>query len=318
MRKVLLASTALVALGSVSAMAADVTISGTSENFYKSYDKNGGFTADGANGTSFSVNNDVDFNFTQTTDSGLTMTLAVGLDQGGNMDDEKLSIAGDFGTIRISQDQEGVGDSGIDGGAQVNDESSSLSPGLGKKGTSMSTGSQISYYTPSMNGLSAAVSFEDSGVGDKADITEMRIAYSADMSGTAVSVDYVSSSTDDNGTSTTGVDATSMGISIAQGAFAFSGNVATKSDNNATYDYSSTSIGASYTMANGVKIGVYQNNGDDDKNSSYEWEQTAASIDYTIAPGLSTGITLTDSELTNSSGTKTYDDYTVIHLTAKF
>ena len=317
MRKVLLASTALIALGSVSAMAADVTISGTSEGYYKSYDKNGGFSG-GGNGTSLSMTNNVDFNFSQTTDSGLTMTLAVGLSGAGNVDDEKLSISGDFGTIRISNDQEGVGDSAINGGGQTNDETTNLKPGLGKYGTSLATGAMVSYYTPAMNGLSAAVSFADSGTANKADSTEMRVAYSADMSGTAVSVDYVSSSTDDNGTTTSGVDATSMGISIAQGAFAFSGNMATKSDNNATYDYSSTSLGASYTMANGMKIGVYQNNGDDDKDTDYAWEQTAASIDYTIAPGLSTGITLTDSELTDTSGNKTYDDYKVIHLTAKF
>ena len=320
MRKVLLASTALVALGSVSAMAADVTISGTSEGYYKSYDKNGGF-AGAANGTSMSLTNNVDFSFSQTTDSGLTMNLAVGLSGAGNVDDEKLSISGDFGTIRLSNDQEGVGDAAINGGAQTNDETTSLTAGLGKYGTSMATGAMITYYTPSMSGLSAGVSFADAGTATRSDVTEMRVAYTTMMDDTSVTIDYVSSSTDDNGTAgaTSGSDATSMGIAVSMGAMAFSGNVATKSDNSNTYDYQSTSIGASYVLGNGMKVGVYQNNGDNDKDAKYEWEQTAASIDYTIAPGLSTGITLTDTSMkANTTGTKTNDDYTVIHLTAKF
>ena len=63
MRKVLLASTALVALGSASAMAADVTISGNTTWQYESYDKNGGFTGH-LNGTSIDHDSDVDFKFT--------------------------------------------------------------------------------------------------------------------------------------------------------------------------------------------------------------------------------------------------------------
>ena len=70
MRKVLLASTALVALGSASAMAADVTISGNMKCSMSQYDKNDGSLTGAANGSSIDHERDVDFKFSETTDSG--------------------------------------------------------------------------------------------------------------------------------------------------------------------------------------------------------------------------------------------------------
>ena len=318
MRKVLLASTALVALGSVSAMAADVTISGNTTWQYESYTTKSGFTG-AANGTSIDHDSDVDFKFVNTTDSGLTITMAVGLNEGGSQDDQKLTIAGDFGSIRLSNDQEGVGDGAINAGGLVNDETTSLTAGLGKYGTSMSTGTMVTYTAPSMNGLSAAVSFADAGTATRSDVTEMRVAYSTAMDGTTIDIDYVSSSTDDNGTAgaQSGSDATSLGLKIGMGAFTFAANAATKSANNNATDYSSTTVGASYNMGNGMTIGVYQNDGEDDKEATYDYKQTAASITYSIAPGLTAGLTVTDTELTDG-GTTSSDEYTVLELSASF
>jgi len=318
MRKVLLASTALVALGSASAMAADVTISGNTTWQYESYDQNGGFSG-AENGTSIDHDSDVDFKFVNTTDSGLTITMAVGLNEGGSQDDQKLTIAGDFGSIRLSNDQEGVGDGAINAGGLVNDETTSLTAGLGKYGTSMSTGNMVTYTAPSMNGLSAAVSFADAGTATRSDVTEMRVAYSTAMDGTTIDIDYVSSSTDDNGTAgaQSGSDATSIGMKIGMGAVTFAANAATKSLNDNSEDYSSTTVGASYNLGNGMVIGVYQNDGEDDKEATYDYKQTAASITYTIAPGLTAGLTVTDTELTDG-GTTSTDDYTVLELSASF
>ena len=178
MRKVLLASTALVALGSVSAMAADVTFQVTQPGSMSHIDKNDGSLTGAANGTSIDHDSDVDFKFVNTTDSGLTITMAVGLNEGGAQDDQKLTIAGDFGSIRLSNDQEDVGDGAINAGGLVNDETTSLTAGLGKYGTSMSTGTMVTYNMPAMNGLSAGVSFADAGTATRHRLTEMRVAYS--------------------------------------------------------------------------------------------------------------------------------------------
>ena len=68
MRKVLLASTALVALGSVSAMAADITISGGYRFGIGHHDSEK--TADDS---AFASEGDVNIKFSNTTDSGITM-----------------------------------------------------------------------------------------------------------------------------------------------------------------------------------------------------------------------------------------------------
>ena len=83
MRKILLASTALVALTSVSAMAADVTISGSASLIYKNDDKQEATTGgDLASAISMSSETDVNISFSNTTDSGITATLNAGFDEG--------------------------------------------------------------------------------------------------------------------------------------------------------------------------------------------------------------------------------------------
>ena len=74
MRKVLLASTALVALGSVSAMAADISISGSSEMVL---DMGNSATADDSG---LASETDVNIKFSNTSDSGITTSLNYGID----------------------------------------------------------------------------------------------------------------------------------------------------------------------------------------------------------------------------------------------
>ena len=107
MRKVLLASTALVALGSASAMAADVTISGSAEWQYESYSTNTAFTG-GENGSKTDFDQDVNIKFSTVTDTGLTVSMDMGLNEGGGQDDQSLTIAGDFGSIKFETGDDGV------------------------------------------------------------------------------------------------------------------------------------------------------------------------------------------------------------------
>ena len=75
MRKILLATTAIVALSAGSAMAADITISGSFEFGYNDDSTNTGTNAAGAaggqltngDGTSYGVEQDVNINMTSTT-----------------------------------------------------------------------------------------------------------------------------------------------------------------------------------------------------------------------------------------------------------
>ena len=80
MRKILLASTAIVALSAGSAMASDITISGSFEFGYNDDSTNSAATQLTNNdGTAYTVEQDVNINISSTTDSGLTMSMSMGL-----------------------------------------------------------------------------------------------------------------------------------------------------------------------------------------------------------------------------------------------
>jgi len=128
MKRILLATTAIIGLSVSSAMASDITISGSFELGYVNSSQNDAYTdttaqnptgatatvasnslrdfvsAEMKNGSSMYVQSDVNISFSSTTDSGLTMTMNYGLDENGandtaNTDDINFSISGDFGEI---------------------------------------------------------------------------------------------------------------------------------------------------------------------------------------------------------------------------
>ena len=97
MRKILLASTAIVALTSVSAMATDITISGSSSLILadNSTNTNGG--------GSMSAEMDMSVNFSNTMDNGMTAGMGFALHEGsGIYDGLSWTLGGDFGTLKVT------------------------------------------------------------------------------------------------------------------------------------------------------------------------------------------------------------------------
>ena len=315
MRKILLASTALVACGTVAAHAADVSINGTTDWHYITYDNDSNTGAQ--NGSYIDYDMDLDFKFTTTTDSGLSLTMGAGVNEGGSMDDQYLDIAGDFGTIRLSDNLEGLADSAMD--ESVADNTSTLAPGLGMHGSDLNA-KTIMYTLPSMNGLTVKAHHQDAGVSTKGDNTAFLVEYSADVAGGSVKAQYITSSTDDTGASgnTSGTDSDSMGLRVTMNDFQVTASQHTKSNNSNTYDYKNNVIDVKYTGIEGVSVSAFSLSGDDDLNNSYDFTQSAASVTYTIASGLTASVSMTDSEVTDSSGTKTADDSTVLNIKATF
>jgi len=314
MRKILLASTALVAFGTVAANAADVTISGATDWHYINYDNTSNSGAQ--NGSYIDHDSDVDFKFTTTTDNGLTLTFATGLSETGS-DDNNLTIAGDFGSLKLIGDGEGLADSAMD--ETVADNFSTLSPGLGMHGSDLNANT-IMYTLPSMAGLTLKVHHQDAGVSTKGDNTAFLAEYSADISGGSVKAQYISSSTDDTGASGNqgGTDSTSMGLRFSLSDVQVTASQHTKSINTNAYDYKNDVIDVKYTGIEGLSISAFSLSGGDDKNTSYDFNQSAASITYTIASGLTASVTMTDSEVTTSGGVKSNDDATVLNIKATF
>ena len=309
MRKVLLASTALVALTSASAMAADVTISGSYEALYSMVDDDGVTT----DTDSLSSSNDLDFSFSETTDSGISMSYSTGFSS-GSQDDSTLTISADMGTIRITNaDDDAVEGLDIDVDGATAEEGRTTTPAYGG-GFSATAGSSVSYTLPSMmDGLTVAVAMSD-GTGDDKDV-----GYGLSYSGTSGDVSFTvaaASSTADNGTSET--DQSHYGLSVTTGAVTIMAEVNsqdvtghhTAAINSA--DYESTGFGATYAVSDVLTIGGYSRTAETG-TASEKFEETAIGATYTIASGLTASVTSTNSDIDTTT-----DSRVVIGLNASF
>ncbi|MDA0765171.1 MAG: porin, partial [Proteobacteria bacterium] len=111
MRKLLLSTTALASAAVLTAniAVADVSISATTEWKYVST----GSEVTTQDGTKFDNDSEIIFNFSNKTDSGLTIGYTVELDTDAStatpVDESSFSISGGFGKIVLGQN-DGVGD----------------------------------------------------------------------------------------------------------------------------------------------------------------------------------------------------------------
>ena len=239
MRKILLATTAIVAMSAGSAMASDITISGSFELGYVNSSQNDAYTDTATvpstagrtatvagttatdfisqemkNGSSMYVQSDVNINFSSTTDSGLTMKMGYGLDENGandsaNTDDINFSISGDFGEVYATSTADDSAARRLDiEAAYTNDEastshtmaSSGLNSVAGENNAATTSGTIISYFLPSMiDGLSAGLSYSNAGTASKANATEWAAMYSGSASGMSYTIHYAAGSVDANG-----------------------------------------------------------------------------------------------------------------------
>ena len=300
MRKILLASTAIVALSAGSAMASDITISGSFEFGYNDDSVNSAATALTNNdGTSYGVEQDVNINFSSTTDSGLTMSMSMGLHEDGVNDDANASLSGDFGKLSFtSLDDDAVEglDVDVDGATSEEGTAGSDTPtyagGFGGTG-----GTSVSYTLPTlMEGLTIAAASQNADEDD--DSTAMGASYAMTTGGASVKLAVASSTTGANATAD--VTENHYGISITSGAFAVMAESNSKDDGTAA-DFSSTGIGGTYTMG-AMKFGAY-NRTASTGTATQDYSQTAWGVDYTIAAGLTASITQTSTDVSSTIST---------------
>ena len=309
MRKILLASTALVAMTSVSAMAADVTISGSYETLYSMVDDDGVAT----DTDSLSATSDIDFSFSETTDSGMSMTFGTGTSNGA-FDDSNLTIASDIGTIRVSdRDDDAVEGLDVDVDGYTAEEGRTTAPTYGG-GFSATAGASVSYTLPSlMDGLTVAVAMSD-GVGDAKDV-----GYGASYSGTSGDIGFtlaVATATVDNGSQET--DRSHYGLSVSAGALTIGFEVNNQDISGSptaavnTADYDSTGYGVSYAVSDVLTVGGYSRTAETG-TAAQKFEEVAIGGVYTIATGLSASITSTSSDIDTTN-----DSRLVLGLNASF
>ena len=279
MRKVLLASTALFALSSVSAMAADISISGSSEMVL---DMGDSATADDSN---LVMEHDIAITFSNTSDSGISTSMVYGMDDVTNAaDDLIVTISGDFGSLSYtgaaddhaltSMDVEASGTAEENVGA-VSGYTGAL-PGIGTN--------HVTYTFPSIvDGLTVKASAGNTAADGEA------AAYAASYNAGVATIVY------GEVRGHTQVD-THVGVSIPLGAATIM--MAQNSNDEAGSDNSATLIGATYKVSDVLTLGMESDSGEDG-TAANDYNMTSFGATYTIAPGLSASITSAETDADN-------------------
>ena len=300
-------------MSSVSAMAADVTISGSYETLYSMVDDDNVTT----DTDSLSASNDLDVSFSETTDSGISMSYSTGFSSGAQ-DDSTLTIAADFGTIMVTNaDDDAVEGLDVDVDGYTSEEGRTTTPAYGG-GFSATGGTSVSYTLPSlMDGLTVAVAMSD-GVSDA-----KGTGYGLSYSGTSGDISFTvaaASGMVDNGTAET--DQAHYGLSVTAGSITIGAEVnsmdvtgsAVAAENTANYE--STGIGLSYVVSDTLTVGGYTRTAETG-TAAQKFEETAIGAVYTIATGLSASITSTNSSI-DAGTVADGDSRLVIGLNASF
>jgi hypothetical protein len=323
MRKYLLSTSAIagVALLSTAALA-DVTISGSTEFEYMNSDAS---TAT-EDGTSMGTTHEVYINFSNKTDSGLDIAYKTQLDtDGGGVDDNSLHISGGFGEIilgntdgaedifavtpdgLIAEESDGVLESTatilVDSGSQITGNSPS----------------KVTYLLPAMGGLTAGVSLGDSGLTDNSETTEFGANFTTEAAGGSVTIGYSAATKE---AANQDIDSAIIGASMTTGSLTVAAtNITYEADGE---DISGNSIGFSYALPGGLKIGALTYKSEDDIDIGEEYTVNQYEAIYPIASGLSAVVTVADFDYKkgSTSNNATADDrdgtITTLNIKAKF
>jgi len=327
MRKLLLTSSALVAVASISSYAvADVSVTAEFEWAYvqQAADQT---TKDG---DSFATDNEVVISFSNKTDSGLTIGGKVELDVdttntgGGNTvnDESVLTISGGFGTFRLGQEDSMHETFGITEVDLIDEEgdgrftNNTIASNAGEQGST--DGNKLGYVTPAMGGFKAGISVEDSGANATTDMTAMGASYTMPLAAGSLTVKY-NQSTKDGATDT---DTTNMGAQFSMGAMSLIVSSMTN-ETGTTEDQEGTGFGIKYDMGGGLTIAAsateVEDTADTSAGENEKYTSNIGEVVYTVAPGLKAKVTYTDYEY--KDGGSASDDsgqITQLTLTAAF
>ena len=335
MRKLLLGTTALAAAATLSANAAlaDVSISGYYEWKYQSTSSD--ITAN--DGTTFGSDSEIAFKFSNKTDSGLDLGLTVEMysdgDEANNTDEASLSIAGGFGKLVLGQN-DGVGDNY--GVASTDLPAEEIYAGVGSDNDLVlvnadinglsGDANKVSYHIPAMGGLTAGVSFMNSGAAGSADSTEFGARYAMDAGGANVTIGYATGTTE---ASSQDIDSSVIGLKVSSGNItaAVSQSTYEKAAVAAVAGTASTttaarvapiaavdqadeeSIGAavSFKVNDGLTITAHTAETDDGQTTE-SYSNAGVEIAYTIASGLTAYINVEDYDYKAGNSTNNTDN----------
>jgi hypothetical protein len=319
MRKILLATTALVAMGGVSAASADFSLSGTaSYNYINNSGAGGSGTAGPGNAESRDMSTTVDANISMSSslDNGMSMSGLVSLHEGG-VDDSGWSITGDFGTVAFggtANDGFGATATGLtaDEGITLSATDGAATPvALAIPYKTVHNDfiphSNVSLTLPSVSGFTLGLGMTD-GATNAADGNQWGVTYAMDAGSMAVTVAYASASAGSGSAN----DASSAGVKVV------SGDMTVVVARNELDTYEATSVGASYAVNDSLTVQAYTGTTEKSDTAAYEVKDTGIGLTYTVTTGLT--ISVTNNDFTGKGGTAGAENgsRTVVALDATF
>jgi hypothetical protein len=264
MRKVLLATTALVALN-VSAASADISISGNMEFEYLSESSSDTMKTDG----------NVIIVASKTTDSGLTFAVTQNNTlNSAAVEDAYLTISSaEMGSLQLGQGDD-IFDR-MDGALGENNDIESDTLPSGASTDMAGTAMAVNYISPSIGGLKVGV-YADSNN------DETGFAFNYSMAG--VNLYYG-----------TKEDQSNLGASASFAGFKI--NVGSRKVDNTSEKASD--VGVSYVLGNGIKVAALSSRGTTSSGTKVKYSNVGAQ--YTIADGITAQIEQADDDGTNST-----------------
>ena len=319
MRKVLLATTALVALGGVSVASADISISVSNEMKYSSWSDNTASTT--SNNSSVTNDSTVKISASTVLDNGLSMSSYAANDATTGFDDFGFSISGDFGTIGFKGSESGdafatAADVTADEGHSILAATMTAAANAFVMPADESVeASDVSYLSPDINGFQFAIGMADTG--GYSDDSSMGAQYSMTSGDASVTVKYASS---EQGVATSGndaIEATSLGLVIGYGDATVTVSQNTKKKGS-SYDYTGDAVGVTYAMSDVMTLQAYTGTTEDAKDSAHEISDTGLGLTYTITPGLSLSVTHNDVDLKDTDATNQNSEKTTLAINLTF
>ena len=321
MRKVLLASSALVAVAGVSAASADVTINVWQEFGFSSVSDN---TSDDRD--TMWNDGEMTFSFSNTSDTGLTYSASIEMEVNAgqtDMDEASMSLStAEMGTITLGQNDDVTSTfatylpgtrnmvTGDDFAADAHDaDGNNVGEGLKTSATGAAYGdnNKVAYRSPNFGGLQFGMSYAmlDDGefqagadTGENADTT-MGVRFSTELAGASVSIQAATSDNGEDGASKDQTD--SYGVNVSMGALSLGASMSSNQvgTSSAGDDVDTVGYGIGYTISDSVSVAVNMVSSEDDQSDD-SLDTTSLGISYTIAPGLNFAVAMNSYEYDNN------------------
>jgi hypothetical protein len=280
MRKVLLATTALVAVGGITAAnAADISISGNYEWEY----------TQGDTGSKFSDDGHINIQAVNAADNGMTFTAMTTFGGGtaaNTTQNNYIQVDGDFGTVYLGNVDGNSASSLMDGALGRNKDIEGQG-GLGSEATHSGTadtaifldgGADIIYMSPKVGGLQIGLGADltDSDAIASDGAMDMAVTYS--MAGVNLFMSGTSGQAFDK--SNYGVSTTLAGLTIGIGSMSESGT-----SGGVRSAAKSNDVGLQYTLPGGIKLAALSAKGTG-RDGTTKIEASNFGASYSIVPGV--------------------------------